>query len=60
MSNDDVERLTGFKYPSKQIRWLRANLYRFEINGLGRPVVYIEQSGKKAKRPQGFELKFAS
>ena len=47
MSNEDVVKMTGFKYPSKQIEWLRENHYRFEINGLDRPVVYIEPPLKR-------------
>lgn len=35
----EVEVLTGFKTPAKQISWLAGKGWRFEQSGSGRPVV---------------------
>lgn len=39
LSESDIERLTGKKRPSAQIRWLRHHGWRFEVNGLAKPIV---------------------
>ena len=35
----EVEELTGFKTPARQVQWLRTKGWRFEINGNRRPIV---------------------
>lgn len=35
----ELERLTGYRRPSAQIRWLRSRQIRHWINGVGHPVV---------------------
>ena len=47
LSHEEVARLTGYQRPSAQIRWLRKRGYRFEINGLGDPVVAIAEYTRK-------------
>lgn len=36
---DEIVTLTGFKLPTRQIAWLRAKGWRFEINGNRRPIL---------------------
>lgn len=36
---DELEILTGFKTPARQVEWLRTKGWRFEINGNRRPIV---------------------
>lgn len=36
---DEVETLTGFKTPMRQIDWLRTKGWRFEMSGSRRPVI---------------------
>ncbi|MFZ1499519.1 MAG: DUF4224 domain-containing protein [Giesbergeria sp.] len=36
---DELETLTGFKTPARQVEWLRTKGWRFEINGNRRPIV---------------------
>lgn len=36
---DEVETLTGFKTPGRQITWLAGKGWRFEKSGSGRPIV---------------------
>jgi Domain of unknown function (DUF4224) len=36
---EEVETLTGFKLPSRQVVWLRGKGWRFELNGNRRPIV---------------------
>jgi hypothetical protein len=35
----DISQLTGYTRASAQIRWLRRNGWRFNVNALGEPVV---------------------
>ena len=39
LTSDEVGTLTGFKTPARQVQWLRAKGWRFEINGNRRPIV---------------------
>ena len=39
LSPDELIEITGFKVITKQIYWLRAKGWRFEVNGNNRPVV---------------------
>lgn len=36
---DELEILTGFKLPARQVNWLQKKGWRFEINGNRRPIV---------------------
>ena len=36
---DEVQDLTGFKTPARQVQWLRTKGWRFEVNGNRRPIV---------------------
>jgi len=49
LPESDLERLTGYKQPSKQIAWLSANEYKFTISGSGKPLVDAEQFSVKSK-----------
>jgi hypothetical protein len=44
---EDLERLTGYKRPSAQIRWLQTNGFTFTVNGLGDPVVATAEVERK-------------
>ena len=39
LTSDEVETLTGFKSPARQVEWLRLKGWRFEINGNRKPIV---------------------
>lgn len=39
LNADELETLTGFKTPGRQVDWLRTKGWRFEINGNRRPIV---------------------
>jgi hypothetical protein len=51
-----VADLTGYKQPSRQMRWLTANGWRFQVGGDGLPKVdeehYREQMGVKREKPR--------
>lgn len=57
----DLERLTGYRRPSAQARWLRRHGYRVTINGLGEPVVTVAEmnrhltGGRAARQEPNFE-----
>lgn len=38
-SGEEIECLTGYKLPMRQVAWLRAKGWRFEINGNRKPIV---------------------
>lgn len=44
----EIERLTGKKRHSAQIRWLLKNGYKIEVNGLGEPIVAVAEYTRKA------------
>jgi hypothetical protein len=39
LSREELATWTGYKVPSKQIGWLKANRHTFSINAGGHPVV---------------------
>lgn len=39
LTSTEVTDLTGYKYASKQIDWLKNNQYIFEINSSGKPKI---------------------
>lgn len=49
-SEDAIRTLTGYKRPADQIRWLRANGYRFRLSRAGRPVVLESEIERDLKR----------
>ena len=44
----EIERLTGKKRPSAQVRWLRKKGYKIEVNGLGEPILAVAEYTRKA------------
>jgi hypothetical protein len=60
LSSDDVQTLTGYKQPARQIRWLAAHAWRFEVGGDGCPKVlrsYAEgRMGAPSQRRRGPNL----
>jgi hypothetical protein len=49
ITDSDIERLTGYKQPSKQCAWLSAHSYKFTLSGEGKPLVPSEQFSVKSK-----------
>lgn len=53
-----VQELTGYVRASAQIRWLRKHGWRFTVNALGRPIVFVAEAnrhnvgGKAAKNQE--------
>lgn len=47
MSIEEIERLTGKKRPSAQIRWLTGKGYKFDVNGLNQPIVAVAELNRK-------------
>jgi Domain of unknown function (DUF4224) len=47
LAPEDIERLTGRKRYSAQIRWLSTHRYKFDVNGLGMPVVATAEVNRK-------------
>lgn len=39
LTADELNTLTGFKTPARQVEWLRTKGWRFEINGNRRAIV---------------------
>lgn len=39
LSDVELETLTGFKTPARQVDWLRNKGWRFEVNGNRKPVI---------------------
>ena len=39
LTADELAKLTGYRQPSAQIRWLRAHGWRFVVNAQRRPIV---------------------
>ena len=39
LTPEEVEQLTGFRTPARQVAWLRDKGWRFEINGNRRAIV---------------------
>lgn len=47
LTHQEIERLTGRKRPSAQIRWLRKKGYKIDVNGLGEPILAIAEYTRK-------------
>lgn len=39
LSAEEIEVLTGYKLPMRQVSWLRTKGWRFELNGNRKPVI---------------------
>lgn len=39
LTADEMQDLTGFKTPARQVQWLHTKGWRFEVNGNRRPIV---------------------
>lgn len=47
LTPQEIERLTGKRRPSAQVRWLLSKGYKIEVNGLGQPILAIEEYTRK-------------
>lgn len=60
----ELETLTGFKTPARQVQWLRGKGWRFEVNGNRRPIVarkYAEKMlGCGIPEERGYTPNFAA
>jgi len=55
LEDDELAKLTGYKFKSKQIEWLRAAAIPFRVNATGHPVVTrgaIEGRKEEPAQPQ--------
>lgn len=52
LDDDELERLTGYVKPSKQIEWLREHGFPFTINAKGRPVVRRDMDKTAVPEPE--------
>lgn len=43
VTKDDLKTLTGYTRASAQIRWLRRHGWKFIVNGLGDPIVALDE-----------------
>ena len=61
LTPEELQDLTGYKIKPKQIAWLRANAYPFEIAGDGRArvlkAVVLAKLGGMAQQSQGPQLR---
>ena len=47
LTSEDISKLTGLTQSAAQARWLRSRGYKYEMNGLGRPVVAMAEVLRK-------------
>ena len=55
LEDDELAKLTGYKFKSKQIEWLKAAAIPFRVNATGHPVVTrgaIEGRKEEPAQPQ--------
>ncbi|MFO1246004.1 MAG: DUF4224 domain-containing protein [Ramlibacter sp.] len=64
LTTDELDILTGFKTPARQVAWLRAKGWRFEVNGNRKPIVarkYAEKMlGCGTPEESGYRPNFAA
>lgn len=64
LNADELEALTGFKTPARQVEWLRTKGWRFEINGNRRAIVarkYAEKMlGCGVPEERGYKPNFSA
>lgn len=46
LAPSEIQQLTGYVRPSAQVRWLRKHGYKFTVNALGRPVVFLAEANR--------------
>jgi hypothetical protein len=46
----ELQHLTGYVYPARQIAWLKRKGYRHDVNGAGLPVVSHAEYERKTGR----------
>jgi len=59
LTPDQLVKLTDYKRPSDQIRWLQENGYPFEIGSSGRPKVLARVLETRLEPKGGPKLRFA-
>jgi hypothetical protein len=47
LTAQEIQTLTGRRRYSAQVRWLREKGYKFDVNGLGEPVVAVAEVNRK-------------
>lgn len=47
LTPEEIVRLTGKKRNSAQCRWLLSKGYKIEVNGLGEPILAVEEYKRK-------------
>lgn len=52
LDDRELERLTGYKRPADQFRWLERNGVPHTVNRLGRPVVRKDMERTTARGPE--------
>lgn len=52
LDDSDIERLTGYVRPSKQIEWLTVKGVPFTVNARGRPVVRRDMAEMAIPEPE--------
>ena len=64
LNADELETLTGFKTPARQVAWLQTKGWRFEINGNRRAIVarkYAEKMlGCGVPEERGYKPNFSA
>jgi hypothetical protein len=56
----EIQRLTGYKQPTKQAAWLSENGYKFTLAGSGKPLVAAEQFGVKSQAARSKQPNFGA
>lgn len=46
LSPSHIQRLTGYVRYSAQARWLRRHGWRFTVNALGEPIVFVAEANR--------------
>jgi hypothetical protein len=46
MAPSDIKALTGYVRASAQARWLRRHGWRFTVNALGQPIVFVAEANR--------------
>ncbi len=47
LSSAELAKLTGYRRPSAQARWLARNGWKFTMNGLSEPVVAVQEMSRR-------------
>lgn len=46
LARSEIQELTGYTRASAQIRWLRKHGWKFTVNRLGRPTVFLAEANR--------------